>query len=117
MFDSLFLSEDTHTTHEHYLKLVSTFYRLAKFDASEVLGYRMTASNHFYNSEPSVPDVRFSYDMSPTAAVVTRGGRRWYEFLTNLCAITGGVFVVFKMTDGIIFNLRQLLKQQAGKQT
>mmetsp|Transcript_13089 Transcript_13089/g.40315 ORF Transcript_13089/g.40315 Transcript_13089/m.40315 type:complete len:458 (+) Transcript_13089:171-1544(+) len=113
----LFPSADTHTSHEHYIKLVSTFYRLGKLGASEVLGYRMTASNHAYNCEPGAPDVRFSYDMSPTAAVVTRGGRRWYEFLTNLCAIVGGVYVVFRMADGVLFSAKQVMKGRTGKKS
>jgi len=96
---------------------VSTFYRLGRLGSSEVLGYRITASNHFYDSEPSVPDVKFSYDMSPTAAVVTRGGRRWYEFLTNLFAIIGGFYVVMELTDGLFYRAKQAIKTASGKKS
>uniref|UniRef100_A0A7S0G3I9 Thioredoxin domain-containing protein n=2 Tax=Rhodosorus marinus TaxID=101924 RepID=A0A7S0G3I9_9RHOD len=113
----LFSSSAEHTSHEHYIKLVSTFYRLGKFGSSEVLGYRITASNHFYDSEPSVPDVKFSYDMSPTAAVVTRGGRRWYEFLTNLFAIIGGFYVVMELTDGLFYKAKQAIRTASGKKS
>ena len=41
----------------------------------------------------------FSYDLSPMAVVVTSKGRRWYDFLTSLCAIIGGTFTVVGLLD------------------
>ena len=33
------------------------------------------------------------------AVVVTSKGRRWYDFLTSLCAIIGGTFTVVGLLD------------------
>ena len=34
------------------------------------------------------------YDLSPMAVVVSSKGRRWYDFVTSVCAIVGGTFTV-----------------------
>jgi hypothetical protein len=42
----------------------------------------------YYDPE-NVPEARFSYDLSPMAVVVQKEGRKWYDYLTSLCAIIG----------------------------
>lgn len=69
----------------------------------------MTTSNQQYKSDPNVPEARFSYDLSPTAVVISRAGRRWYEFITSLCAIVGGTFTVFSLMDGVMHTLHRKL--------
>lgn len=69
----------------------------------------MTTSNQQYKSDPNVPEARFSYDLSPTAVIVTRSGRRWYEFITSLCAVVGGTFTVFALMDGVFGSLQKKL--------
>ena len=105
-----FLSDEPHTTFEHHIKVVSTNYQLTW---AEVAGYQIQHTNHMYlideqrspDDREGVPEARFSYELSPTAVAIRYGGRRWYEFITNLCAIIGGVFTVMGLLDRSIHGL------------
>ena len=51
------------------------------------------------------PEARFSYDISPMAVVVEKKGRKWYDFVTNLLAIVGGTFALFKLLNDSLNRL------------
>ncbi|CDF35887.1 Protein disulfide-isomerase, PDIA-6 Membrane [Chondrus crispus] len=108
--DILFINHKEHMSHEHYIKVVSTHYQAGSLRRrKDVLGYQMATSNHQYKSDPNVPETRFSYDLSPTAVVISQAGRRWYEFLTSLCAIIGGTFTTFSLMDGVLHSMQRRL--------
>lgn len=93
-------------SHEHYIKVVATHYETGTLlGHKSVLGYQMSVSSQQYKSDPNIPEARFSYDLSPTAVVISQAGRRWYEFVTSLCAIIGGVFTTFSMMDGALHRV------------
>eukprot|EP00754_Rhynchopus_humris_P038307 Rhum_TRINITY_DN20951_c0_g1::Rhum_TRINITY_DN20951_c0_g1_i1::g.172695::m.172695 len=118
----VFASEDPSITFDHYMKVVSTKYELGW--GHQYAGYQMQYSNHQYlyeeqhadDDEGKVPEARFSYDFSPTAVVVKYGGKRWYDFITSLCAIIGGVFTMMGLIDRSIHGVRsRLFKDSVGK--
>lgn len=116
----IFINTEDHTTHEHYIKVVSTHYRVGKSSLlrrGDSLGYQMATSNHRYKSNPTVPSAKFSYDLSPTAVVIIQGGKRWYEFVTSLCAIIGGIFTVISLFDGAVYSISKRVKGAQGKQS
>jgi protein disulfide-isomerase-like protein len=113
-----FVSDEDQLTHEHYIKVVSTHYRVGKdslFNRGDSLGYQMATSNHRYKADPAVPEAKFSFDLSPTAVVIIQGGKRWYEFVTSLCAIVGGVFTVISLLDGAVYSIAKQVKGAQGK--
>lgn len=113
-----FVNTEEHTTHEHYIKVVSTHYRVGKssiFNHEDSLGYQMATSNHRYKSDPGIPEAKFSFDLSPTAVVIIQGGKRWYEFVTSLCAIIGGIFTVVSLFDGAMYSISKRVKGVQGK--
>lgn len=107
--DFVFINHRDHMSHEHYIKVVSTRYQTGSLRQKEILGYQMSTSNHQYKADPNVPEARFSYDLSPTAVVISQAGRRWYEFITSLCAIIGGTFTTFSLMDGVLSTLQRRL--------
>lgn len=116
----MFINREDHTTHEHYIKVVSTHYRVGKsslLSRSDSLGYQMATSNHRFKSDPSVPEAKFAFDLSPTAVVIIQGGKRWYEFVTSLCAIIGGIFTVVSLFDGAVYSVSKRIKGAQGKQS
>eukprot|EP01063_Lacrimia_lanifica_P028568 TRINITY_DN4195_c0_g2_i1.p1 TRINITY_DN4195_c0_g2~~TRINITY_DN4195_c0_g2_i1.p1 ORF type:complete len:459 (+),score=175.42 TRINITY_DN4195_c0_g2_i1:73-1449(+) len=115
-----FVSEDTRFTFEHYIKVLTTTYDLQK----KFTAYQFQHTNHQYlfeeqhaaDDEGEVPEARFSFDFSSTAVVVQRGGRRWYEFITNLCAIIGGVYTVMSLLDRSLHTFKShMFKDSVGK--
>ncbi|CAN8074456.1 unnamed protein product [Agarophyton chilense] len=106
--NKLFVNLYGYMSHEHYIKVVSTTFETRSMRSSgSILGYQMTTSNQQYKADATVPEARFSYDLSPTAVVISRAGRRWYEFITSLCAIVGGTFTVFSLMDGVFHTLQR----------
>lgn len=63
----------------------------------------------------NVPQVRFVYDFSPLSVVVKTSSKRWYEFLTSLCAILGGTFTVIELTSGAVDTVHHTVKSAMGK--
>lgn len=51
---------------------------------------------------PSTPGVFFFYDISPIKVVVREAQKPFLHFLTQLCAIIGGVFTVAGIVDAVI---------------
>jgi len=50
-----------------------------------------------------MPMLNFSYDISPLAYEYSLHDQGYAEFLTNLCAIIGGVFTVIGLVDNVIY--------------
>lgn len=94
-------------SHEHNIKVVSTHYLTGTLRQEDILGYQIAVSNQQYDSDPNVPTATFSYDLSPTAVVISQSGRRWYEFLTSLCAIIGGMFTTFQLLNGVLGSVSE----------
>jgi len=95
-------------SHEHYIKIVSTHYKTGTLVGTrDVLGYQQAVSSMTFDAAPAVPEAKFSYDLSPTAVVIEKAGRRWYDFLTNLVAILGGAFTVLGLIDGAVHRLQR----------
>jgi hypothetical protein len=36
------------------------------------------------------------------AVIVSRKGKRWYEFITSMCALIGGTFTVVGLLSGVL---------------
>jgi len=115
-FDSQqFITPNPHTSIDHYLKVVSAHYTAPHRKKS--VGYLLTSSSRTSPSEPEIPEIRFSYDLAPTATVLTESSTRtWYDFLTNLCALVGGTYAVASIMDSSLHaTFRQRAKDLRGK--
>ena len=49
-----------------------------------------------------MPQARFAYDLSPMSVHIKNKGKRWYEFITSICAIIGGTFTVLGLVSGFL---------------
>jgi hypothetical protein len=58
-----------------------------------------------YYDVVNVPEARFSYDLSPMSVVVQKEGRKWYDYLTSLCAIIGGTFTTLGLIDATLYKV------------
>jgi len=111
---NVYVNRDFHQSHHHYSKVVSTHYEMSSMLSSHstILGYQMlTQSQIMHYDEMDVPEARFSYDLSPMAVIVQNKGRRWYDFITSLCAIIGGTFTVVGIVDAVLHKLIKGSKQ------
>ncbi|XP_071725815.1 protein disulfide isomerase-like 5-4 isoform X1 [Rutidosis leptorrhynchoides] len=78
-------------TVEHYLQVVKTEVMRASHQLVEE--YEYTAHSSLIHAY-SVPVVKFHYEPSPMQVLITENPKSFSHFITNVCAIIGGVFTV-----------------------
>jgi len=105
------------TTMEHYLKVVHTTYNLGTRAGKNLETYQYTVNNNNYEDGESLPAAVFSYDMSPMQVLVREERESFAAFLTQICAIIGGVFTVTGLVDGLVYHGADLVsrKMEIGK--
>ena len=124
MNGNFYVNDRLHQAYHHYIKVVSTYVEMSKISQREsntektkrnkpsILAYQMVESSQvMMYEEDGVPEARFSYDLSPMAVVITRRGKRWYEFVTSICALIGGTFTVVGLLSsflGVLFKPKKL---------
>eukprot|EP00993_Chasmostoma_nieuportense_P001084 NODE_1996_length_1312_cov_30.202532_g1899_i0.p1 GENE.NODE_1996_length_1312_cov_30.202532_g1899_i0~~NODE_1996_length_1312_cov_30.202532_g1899_i0.p1 ORF type:complete len:391 (+),score=125.30 NODE_1996_length_1312_cov_30.202532_g1899_i0:82-1254(+) len=104
--------------HQYFIKVVPTIF--TPLDGPDVYTNQYSVTEHFKAIEPHssamVPGVFFIYDLSPIMVEIreSRSHRSMLHFLTNLCAIIGGVFTVAGILDRILHSgLHAFQKQLA----
>lgn len=120
----LFKSLHDNVTHDHYLQVVMTEVkplgykeRLKNHQLRQTLqSYDYTAHSNIVQS-PQVPVARFHYELSPMQVMITEQRRSFSHFITNVCAIIGGVFTVAGIIDAMLHTTISMVKKvNLGKQ-
>jgi hypothetical protein len=110
MDDKSYFTYQFHQAYHHYIKVVSTHLNMGSSDSvndvNSITVYQMLEQSQIvYYDEVNVPEARFSYDMSPMSVVVSKEGRKWYDYLTSLCAIIGGTFTTLGLIDATLYKV------------
>jgi Endoplasmic reticulum vesicle transporter len=101
-----YLTKAFHQAYHHYIKVVSTHMLMGNSEANTMMTYQfIEQSQVVYYDTVNVPEARFSYDLSPMAVVVEKKGRKWYDYLTSLCAIIGGTFTTLGLIDATLYKI------------
>ena len=106
---NVYVNRDFHQSYHHFSKVVSTHYEVDSMFTRKnvILGYQILSQSQVMQYDVNdVPEAKFSYDLSPMAVVVTNKGRRWYDFITSLCAIIGGTFTVVGLLDTLLHKMK-----------
>ena len=82
--------------------MVHTTYQLSRGKLLDT--YQYTVNNNNYQDGASLPSAVFSYDLSPMQVVVTEEREAFASFLTQICAIIGGVFTVTGLLDSVVYH-------------
>ena len=101
-----YLTKEFHQAYHHYIKVVSTHLNMGSSEANSMLTYQFLEQSQivFYDVN-NVPEARFSYDLSPMSVVVEKETRKWYDYLTSLCAIIGGTFTTLGLIDAVLYKV------------
>ncbi|KAJ7514354.1 hypothetical protein O6H91_23G040500 [Diphasiastrum complanatum] len=116
--EGAFISEHENITHEHYLQVVKTEVVSLKTNEEYKLleEYEYTAHSNVLQTR-QVPYVKFHYELSPMQVVIKENSKSFSHFLTNLCAIIGGVFTVAGILQSMLQNAIGMVKKvELGKQ-
>eukprot|EP00252_Welwitschia_mirabilis_P004334 TRINITY_DN14664_c0_g1_i1.p1 TRINITY_DN14664_c0_g1~~TRINITY_DN14664_c0_g1_i1.p1 ORF type:complete len:484 (+),score=84.52 TRINITY_DN14664_c0_g1_i1:274-1725(+) len=112
-----FIAEHDNVTIDHYLQLVKT--EVLPYKAFKSTGsleqYDYTAHSSMMQTT-AVPVSRFHFELSPMQVLITENSKSFSHFLTNVCAIIGGVFTVAGIIDSMLHNVMRMLKKiELGK--
>ena len=81
-------------------------------NSKNVLVYQLVQSSQIMQyAEDTVPEARFSYDLSPMSVTVSKKPKRFYEFVTSICAVIGGTFTVVGLLSGflsVVFKAKKI---------
>ncbi|KAK9269549.1 hypothetical protein L1049_001325 [Liquidambar formosana] len=82
-------------TIEHYLQIVKTevITRSSSYEHKLVEEYEYTAHSSLVQSL-DIPVAKFHFELSPMQVLIEENPKSFSHFITNLCAIIGGVFTV-----------------------
>ncbi|KAJ3354099.1 Endoplasmic reticulum-Golgi intermediate compartment protein 3 [Kappamyces sp. JEL0680] len=118
-------------TWQYYLKVVSTE---VKYRNGTILTTNQFASTEHArdvtpafgnmptsmpgNGDPLTPGVFFNYDISPMLVKYEEYRKPFSHFITDLCAIVGGVWTISAIVDGMIYSQTKRIAQKTdlGKQ-
>ncbi|CAH9087907.1 unnamed protein product [Cuscuta epithymum] len=100
-------------TIEHYIQVVKTEVMTRSYKLVE--DYEYTAHSSLVHSL-YIPVAKFHFEPSPLQVLITENVNSFSHFLTNVCAIIGGVFTVAGILDSILHNtMRMVKKVELGK--
>ncbi|CAL0328919.1 unnamed protein product [Lupinus luteus] len=97
-------------TIEHYIQIVKT-------EVTTRTGYRLveeyeyTAHSNVAHSV-DIPVAKFRLEFSPMQVSITENQKSFSHFITNVCAIIGGVFTVAGILDSVLHNTINILKKK-----
>ena len=99
MNGNVYTTNNLHESYHHYLKVVST--GVPAWGDSKA--YQIIPSSQLaYYRNDMVPEAKFVYDLSPISVTYRKSSRRWYEYITSLFAIIGGVFTIVGLVESTI---------------
>ncbi|KAK9938405.1 hypothetical protein M0R45_015146 [Rubus argutus] len=101
-------------TIEHYLQIVKTEVITGR-SHKLIEEYEYTAHSSLIQSI-NIPVAKFHFELSPMQVLITENEKSFSHFITNVCAIIGGIFTVAGILDSILHNTLRLVKKvELGK--
>lgn len=103
----------SNVTIEHYIQMVKT--EIVSGDHTLIEEYEYTAHSSLSQSR-NIPVAKFHIEPSPMQVLISETPKSFSHFLTNVCAIIGGVFTVAGILDSILHNTFTLMRKvELGK--
>jgi hypothetical protein len=95
-----FTHENTRHNYDYYVKLIAHY--LVDTNKQSNLGYQFSMTSRKRDFDPDaegMPIIVINYDLSPISMVIKRENKSFMHFLTHVCAIVGGVYVIFSILN------------------
>ncbi|XP_021743536.1 endoplasmic reticulum-Golgi intermediate compartment protein 3-like [Chenopodium quinoa] len=108
----------THNTpngmYQYFLKVVPTVY--TDVNGHAINSNQFSVTEHFKSASAghfsTLPGVFFFYDLSPIKVTFKEEHISFLHFLTNVCAIVGGVFTVSGILDSFVYHGQKAIKKK-----
>ncbi|XP_060973092.1 uncharacterized protein LOC115724845 isoform X1 [Cannabis sativa] len=113
-----FITPSPNGMYQYFIKVVPTVY--THVSGQVIQSNQFSVTEHIRTSEYGniqfLPGVFFFYDLSPIKVTFAEEYISFLHFLTNVCAIVGGVFTVSGILDSFIYHGHKVIKKmEIGK--
>ncbi|KAG6505135.1 endoplasmic reticulum-Golgi intermediate compartment protein 3-like [Zingiber officinale] len=99
--------------YQYFIKVVPTIYQDMR--GHKIQSNQFSVTDHFRdgNAQPDhLHGVYFFYDFSPIKVIFTEENRSFLHYVTQLCAIIGGVFTVSGIIDAFVYHGNRTIKKK-----
>ncbi|KAJ8625724.1 hypothetical protein MRB53_034254 [Persea americana] len=100
--------------YQYFIKEVPTVY--TDISGHSIQSNQFSVTEHFRGAKvgfaQSIPGVFFFYDLSPIKVTFMEQNVSFLHFLTNVCAIVGGIFTVSGILDSFIYHGQKTMKKK-----
>jgi len=97
---------DLHEAYHHYLKVVSTNVDGLAIGKRKLKVYQIMENSQLaYYRNDIIPEAKFIFDLSPIAVSYRKESGHWYDYMTSIMAIVGGIFTVVGMVEASIHTV------------
>ncbi|GLJ52131.1 hypothetical protein SUGI_1109040 [Cryptomeria japonica] len=100
--------------YQYFIKVVPTVY--SDIGGNKILTNQFSVTEHFrameFGMSGSLPGVFFFYDLSPIKVTFTEERASFLHFLTNICAIIGGIFTVSGIIDSFVYHGQRAIRKK-----
>ena len=104
MKDKYYPTYHFHQAFHHHLKIISTHVDYL-FSHNTVVYQILEESQLVYYDVQEIPEIKFLWDMSPMSVSLTKEGRPWYDYITNLLAIVGGTYTTLGLINATLLGI------------
>jgi len=107
------IQQDQNGMYQYFIKVVPTVYTDIK--GRKIATNQFSVTEHYTAGDHGprvVPGVFFFYDLSPIKVKFTEERPSFLHFLTNVCAIVGGVYTIAGIIDSFIYHGHRAIKKK-----
>ncbi|KAL7116668.1 hypothetical protein ACP275_03G018500 [Erythranthe tilingii] len=108
------IQQTPNAMYQYFLKVVPTVF--TDVNGHAIQSNQFSVTEHVKGSElgrlQTLPGAFFFYDLSPIKVTFTETHVSFLHFLTNVCAIVGGVFTVSGIIDSFVYHGQKAIKKK-----
>ncbi|CAM6024860.1 unnamed protein product [Sphagnum balticum] len=107
------IQKSAHGMYQYFIKVVPTLY--TDIRGHKIATNQFSVTEHFIKGGSGsryVPGLFFIYDLSPIKVKFVEERVSFLHFLTNVCAIVGGIFTVSGIIDSFIYHGHRAIKKK-----
>ncbi|KAG9157686.1 hypothetical protein Leryth_014192 [Lithospermum erythrorhizon] len=113
-WQAIFISSlhNPHGMYQYFVKVVPTIY--TDIRGRIINSNQFSVTEHYKSVEEgqTLPGVFFFYDLSPIKVTFKEEHVSFLHFVTNVCAIVGGIFTVAGIVDSFVYHGHKALKKK-----
>lgn len=103
------------TMFQYYIKIVPTAY--VRKDGTIISSNQYSVTKHqkvvsMITGESGMPGIFFQYELSPLMVKYSEKERSFGHFITNLCAIIGGIYTVAGLLDTLVYHSVKMIQKK-----